>query len=134
MGAMVECFCSKRCETISAEACETLPRCDDSASNLWDAAGSLLPVLDELLLEFCSPFGPGNPKVIFCEAFFLFLDLWGRTTPHFSCGVVGFIPCMLGGICPESWIVGSNLVPNGFCGGGVEKFDSPMRGGTSPEV
>ena len=53
MGAMVECFCSKRCETISAETCETLPRCDDSASNLWDAAGSLLPVLDELPLEFC---------------------------------------------------------------------------------
>ena len=35
------------------------------------------------------------------------------------CWIHRFIPCMLGGICP-------NLVPNGFCGGGVEGFDSSV--------
>ena len=60
--------------------------------------------------------------------------LRGRTTPRSACGVVGFIPCMLGGTCPESWIVGSNWGPNGCDGRGVVGFDSSMRGGTSPEL
>ena len=33
--------------------------------------GHCCPCFFELLLEFCSPLGPGSPKVIFCETFWL---------------------------------------------------------------
>ena len=59
----------KDCETIAAEACVTLSCCDDSALDLWDPGESLLPVFDELLLEFGSPPCPRNPKLILCETF-----------------------------------------------------------------
>ena len=55
----------KHCETIAAEACETLSCCDDCATDLWDPGESLPPVFDELLSEFGSPLSPGNPKI--CE-------------------------------------------------------------------
>ena len=62
------------------------------------------------------------------------LPFRGRTTPRCACGVVGFIPCLLGRTCPESWIAGSNWGPDGCDEGGVVGFDSSMRGGTSPEL
>ena len=68
-------FNHKHCETVATETCETLSFWGVCASYLWDPGGcnsvelSLLPVLDELLLEFGFALGSGNPKVILCETF-----------------------------------------------------------------